>query len=214
MGSERAGHEGLTKDIRRRIARVALERMEVECDADFQTLSGFRTLGVCNFLAWARGIGKPQRVEAALSITCQKLRLRHIECKKIPNFERWTASYREFPLNTGLDPKWHPRRHVRMISSLIKKRLAPLRVLGPQSVELADDNPLAVPRVRGGLELSTRLSDIQLIQFVRGDLGLFDLSYVSLLGVGQTGWRMYEEEECVEVISGLPVFIEKVRELV
>jgi hypothetical protein len=206
--------EGLTKEIKKRIGRVAFERMEQECQTDFRILSGFRTLGVCNFLAWIRTIEKPQQTEAALSITCRQLQLRHIKCKSIPNFERWAESYRNLPLNTGLDFKWRPKRHVKAIASLVKKRLAPLRVLGPQSVELADDNSLALPQIRGGLELSTKLADIVLLQFVRGDLSLFDLSYVSLLGLGQTGWRVYEEEDCAEVVTQLPAFIMKANELV
>jgi hypothetical protein len=206
--------EGLTRDIRKRIARIAFERMEQECESDFQILSGFRADGVNRFLAWISGIEKPQQMEAALSITCRKLRGRRIECKSISNFERWAESYRNFPLNAGLDFKWRPKRHVKTIASLVKKQLAPLRVLGPQSVELADDNPLAVPQIRGGLELNTKLADIVLLQFVRGDLGLFDLSYVSLLGLGQTGWRVYEEKECADVVAQLPAFIAKVKELV
>ena len=55
-------------------------------------------------------------------------------------------------------------------------------------------NALAVPQIRGGLELNTKLADIVLLQFVRGDLGLFDLSYVSLLGLGQTGWLIHEKK--------------------
>jgi len=57
----------------------------------------------------------------------------------------------------------------------VKKQLAPMRVVGPQSDELGDDNPLVVPQIRA-LEFSTKLADIVLLQFVRGDLGLFNLS--------------------------------------
>jgi hypothetical protein len=81
-------------------------------------------------------------------------------------------------------------------------------------MEFADDNPLSVPQIRGGLELSAKRADIVLLQFVRGDLSLFDLSYVSLLGLGITGWRVYEEKDCAEVVAQLPVFIVKVKDLV
>jgi|GEM_PF-7135075 hypothetical protein len=214
MTYNRGTQRGLTNDLRRRIARIAFERMEQECQTDFRLLSGFRADGVNRFLAWIRGIEKSQRTEAALSITCRQLQLRRIECKTIPNFERWVESYHNFPLNAGFDFEWRPKRHVKTIASIVKKQLAPLHVSSPQSVELADDNPLAVPEIRGGLELSTKLADIVLLQFVRGDLGLFDLSYVSLLGLGQTGWRVYEEKECAEVVARLPVFIAKGEELV
>jgi hypothetical protein len=215
MPSERGKYDaGLTGEMRKRIPRLALERMEHECETDFELLSGFRADGVNRFLAWIRRIEKPQQKEAALSITCRKLRLRHIECESIPNLERWTESYRDFPLSAGFDLEWRPKRHVKTIASLVKKHLAPVRVVGPQSVDLADDNPLAVPQIRGGLELSTKLADIVLLQFVRGDLGLLDLSYVSLLGLGQTGWRIYEERECAEIVAKLPGFIARAKELV
>lgn len=206
--------EGLTKEIKKQIARVAFERMERACEADFRLLSAFRTDGINRFLAWINGIEKPQQMEAALSITCRQLRLRHIECKNIPNFDRWTGQYRDFPLNAGFDLEWHPKRCVKTIASMVKKQLSPLRVLGPQSVELADDNPLAVPQIRGGLEFSTKLADIVLFQFVRGDLGLFDVSYVSLLGLGQTGWKIQAAEELDGVVTRLPGVIATAREVV
>jgi hypothetical protein len=214
MDTEVSMRKGLTPDIRKRIARIAFERMEMQCETAFQYLTHFQTLGVCNFLAWVKGMEKPQQLEAALSVTCRQLQLRHIECRNTPNLERWVESYRAFPLNAGLDPQWRPGRHARAIASLVKRHLAPIRILGPRSIELADDNALAIPPIRASIELSTKLADIVVLQFVRGDLGLFDASYVSLLGLGQTGLRVYEAADCEKVTRRLPDIISKVREVI
>jgi hypothetical protein len=122
MASDSVTQGGLTKQLQRRIARFAFERMEQECETDFQVLSGFRSLSVRKFLTWISGIAKTQRTEAALSLTYRFLQLRRVECEGIPNFERWAESYLRFPLNTGLDFEWRPKRHVRTIASLVKKR--------------------------------------------------------------------------------------------
>jgi hypothetical protein len=215
MGFEPGKRENvLTKDIQKRISRIALERMQQEYESDFQLLSQFRTLGVRNFLAWIRRVAKPQQEEAALSITFRYLLFHRVKCRIIPNYERWHESYSNLPLNTGLDYEWHRNRHGKTIASLVKKTLQPLHMLSPRSFDLANDNPLAIPAIRCGLELSTNRADIILLQFVRGDLSLLDLSYVSLLGLGPTGWRVYEKKDCAKVVAQLPAFIAKVKDLV
>jgi hypothetical protein len=213
MGSERTGQdERLTNEIRRRIARVAFERMEQECATDFQFLSSFSGIGVKRFLAWIRTIEKSQQLEAALSVTCRKLRLKHIKCKATPNLELWNERYSTFPLNADLDLDWRPNQYAKQIAALVKNRLAPLRVLGTRSVELSNDNPLAVPQIRTGLELSTKLADIVLMQSIHS--GLFEVAYVSLLGVGQTGWKIHKAEDCERVVALLPEVIAKVGEVI
>jgi hypothetical protein len=213
MGSERGKKEnGLTDEIQKRIATTAFRWMKQECATDFQFLSSFSGIGVKRFLAWIRPVEKSQQLEAALSVTCRKLRLRHIKCKATPNLELWSERYRSFPLNAGLDFEWRPNCHAKQIADLVRSRLAPLRVLGPRSVELSDDNPLAVPQIRTGLELSTKLADIVLTQSIR--LGLFEVSYVSLLGVGQTGWKIYNLEDCERVVAQLPEAVAKAREVI
>jgi hypothetical protein len=213
MSSERGKKEdGPTDEIQKRIASTAFRWMEQECATDFQFLSSFSGIGVKRFLAWIQPIEKSQRLEAALSVTCRKLRLKHIKCKATPNLELWNERYSSFPLNADLDFDWRPNRHAKPIAALVKNRLAPLRVLGPQSIELSNDNPLAVPQIRTGLELSTKLADIVLVQSIR--LGLFEVSYVSLLGVGQTGWKIHKAEDCERVIAKLPEVAAKARELI
>jgi hypothetical protein len=213
MASERTEQgELLTNEIRRRIARIAFQRMEQECATDFQFLSSFGGLGVKGFLAWIRSIEKSQQLEAALSVTCRQLQLKHIKCKATPNLDLWYERYRNFPLNADLDLEWRPNRHTKQIAVLVKNRLAPLRVLGARSVELSSDNPLAVPQIRTGLELSTKLADIVLMQFIQPRL--FEVTYVSLLGVGQTGWKIHKPEDCERVVAQLPVVIAKAREVI
>jgi hypothetical protein len=213
MGSEqeKKGH-GLTDEVQKRIASTAFRWMKQECATDFQFLSTFSGIGVKRFLAWIRTIEKSQQLEAALSVTCRKLRLRHITCKATPNLELWNERYRSFPLNADLDFDWQPNRHARQIAAIVTNRLAPLRALGPRSVELTDDNPMAVPRIRTGLELSTKLADIVLMQSIRS--GSSEVTYVSLLGVGQTGWKIHKAEDCEGVIAQLPEVIAKAAEVI
>src|SRR5262245_48264063 len=117
--------EGMTSERQKRIARVAIDRMTNECETDFQFLEQFRTHGVERFLAWIRSIDKARRLEAALSKTCRHLSFHHVECGKIPNFDRWVRSYGEWPLNSGLDLTWRPRRFVKRITSLVRDKLGP-----------------------------------------------------------------------------------------
>lgn len=203
----------LTEQLKRQIARVAFTRMEQECDTDFRFMSTFRSDRVNRFLAWMTSLPKAERLEAALSVTCRQLRLRHIEARDTPNFDRWVSRYGAFPLNAGFDHNWHPKRYAKMIVSRVKSELAPLRVQGPQSVELSEDNPLAIPEIRAGLELNTKLADIVLLQFIKDDSSLFDASYMSLLGVGPTAWNIREASDLEEVFTDLPLVIGRVREL-
>jgi hypothetical protein len=213
MGSEQGKREdGLTDEIQKRIVSTAFRWMKQECATDFRFLSCFSGIGVKRFLAWIQTIEKSQQLDAALSLTCRKLRLRHIKCKATPNLELWNERYRDFPLNAGLDLDWRPNRHAKRIAAVVKNRLAPLRVLGPRSVELPEDSPMGVPQIRTGLELSTKLADIVLTQSIRP--GLFDVTYVSLLGVGQTGWKIHNVEDCERVIAQLPEVIAKAREVI
>lgn len=204
---------GLIAEIQKRLADVALQRMQQECETDFQILSRFRTEAVGRFLAWIRTIEKSQRLEASLGITCHHLHLRHVTHRSVPNYQRWAAQYGASPLNAGLDRQWKAKRYTKTIASLAGIRLGPLRKLGPQSLVLAEGNPLAIPGIRTGIELNTRVADVVLLQFVPGDQGLFDLSYVSLLGLGQTGWRVYQQDQCEGVVAQVPEFISMARDL-
>ena len=200
--------------MQKRIARTACRWMEHECETDFQFLSRFGDFGVKRFLAWMQRVEKAQQVEAALSITCRKLQMRRIKCKAIPNSERWNERYRSFPLNAGLDIEWRPRRYTKKIASLLRSHLAPIRMLGTKTIVLPDDHPLAIPQVRTGFELSTNLADLALLQSIGPGSGAFYVSYVSLLGVGGTGWKIHKAEDCQKVIAQLPEVIAKVREVV
>lgn len=203
----------LTKELKLRIAKTALAEMEYGCDTDFRFMSGFRSSAVNRFMAWISSLPKTQRKEAALSVTCHHLRLRHIEVKATPNFESWVGRYRDFPLNAGLDYNWRPKRYAKLVTSRVRAEFAPLRVLGPQSVELSGDNPLALPEIRTGLELNTRLADLVLFQVIRDDPQMFDVSYLSLLGVGSTEWNFSEASELDAILEQLPSVISKAREL-
>ena len=204
---------GLTRERQKKISRVAFERMANECESDFSFLEQFRTHGVCRFLLWIRTIEKSQRLEAALAITCAQLRLRHVECEEVANFEHWVKQHRETPLKLGLDPKWKPRQYAKEIVNLVHAKLGPLSS-STQSPDFAEGSPFSISQVRGGLELNTRIADIVLLQFLQGDRSLFDLSYVSVLGLGQTGWKLYSEADCARAEQQLPAVIEKVKELV
>jgi hypothetical protein len=206
--------DGLTREIQKRVAGTAFRWMKQECATDFQFLSTFSGIGVKRFLAWIRTIEKSQQLAAALSVTCRKLRLRHIKCRATPNLELWNERCRRFPLNADLDFDWRPNGHTKQIAALVRSRLAPLRVLGPQSFELSDDNPLAVPQIRTGLVLSTELADIVLGQSLGSGLRKFEVSYVSLLGVGGTGWKIHKAEDCEGVIAQLPEVIAKAAEVI
>jgi ribosomal protein L29 len=210
----RERHQGLTAEIRKRIARVAFERMERECETDFQLLSSFGTHGVRRFVAWIKTVEAAHRLEAALSVTSRHLRLHHLECPHVPNFERWTSSRLAFPLNVGLDLRWKPRRNANGLAAAVKSRVGPLRNLGSQTFELADNNPLAVPGISTVVDVGSRLADIRLSQRVAGDLSGFDVSYLALIGVGRTGWEIHDAYECDEVVGRLPEVISKAREVV
>jgi len=203
----------LTKELKLRIAKTALGHMEYECDTDFRFMSTFRSTGVNRFMAWIASLPKAERIEAALSVTCHHLKLRHIQVKGTPNFERWVSRYRDFPLNAGLDYNWHPKRYAKLVASRVRAALAPLKILGPQSVELSGDNPLALPEIRTGLELNTRLADLVLFQVVRDDPQMFDVSYLSLLGVSSTEWSLSEPSDLDAILAQVPAVISKAREL-
>jgi len=151
-------------------------------------------------------------LEAALAITCAQLRLRHVECEEVANLERWVKQYRETPLNLGLDPKWKPGRYAKEIVNLVHAKLGPLSS-STQSPDFAEESPFSIPQIRGGLELNTRIADIVLLQFLQDDRSLFDLSYASVLGLGQTGWKVYSEADCARAVEQLAAVIEKVKEL-
>src|SRR5579862_3725011 len=96
----------LTPDIRRKVARRALERMEQEYQTDFAFLATFRTTLVLRFLAWINEVQEPNRLEAALSVTCRNLKLKHVGCRDVPNWERWANDWLNSPLRADLD--WRP----------------------------------------------------------------------------------------------------------
>ncbi len=85
--------------------------------------------------------------------------------------------------------------------------------IGYQSFDLIADSPRRIPQIRTGLEINTRVADIVLLQFLQGDNSLFDVSYISLLGIGATRWKMGNEADCEKVIKRLPIVIAKANEL-
>lgn len=64
------------------------------------------------------------------------------------------------------------------------------------------------------LELNSLVGDIVLYQFLRGDNSLFDLSYVSVLGLGPTAWSVYSDADCVKVVEQLPATIRTAKTLI
>lgn len=204
---------GMSGDFRKGIAQVAVDRMTQEWKSNFQFLEQFRTHGVDRFLEWIRSIDEAERLEAALSMTCRQLAFHRIECRELRNVEWWARSYRQWPLNSGLDLTWRPRRFAKRITSLVRESLG-LLVGSNQSPDFGEDSPFAIPQIRGGLELNTKIADIVLLQFLRGDKNLFDLSYVSILGLGPTGWKVYSDADCVRAVERLPAIIAKANELI
>jgi len=204
---------GLTSDRKKTIVKVAIDRMTKECESDFEFLEQFRTHRVNRFLAWIRNIDKADRLDAALSTTCRQLAFHHVECGKIQNSEHWVRSYEEWPLNSGLDITWQARRYAKRITNLVQEQLGPLTG-SRQSPDFGEDSRFVIPEIRGGLELNTRVADIVLVQFLRGAKSLFDVSYVSLLGRGPTGWRVYSDADCVRAVEQLPAIIAMAKELI
>jgi hypothetical protein len=202
----------MTKDLQEKVARVALRHMKRECESDFEVLAGFRTHTTERFLGWIRTIPKPQRLEAALSLTCRNLKRRRIACEMVPNFEYWASLFGGTPVDLGLDRTWQPRRYAKRIRMLVRE-MPEWRAGGQQSFDLSEDSLLSISDIRTGLELNTRVADVVLLQFFRGDNSLFDLSYVSLLGIGPTGWKINDDIECEKVIKQLPLIIGKAKEL-
>jgi hypothetical protein len=203
----------LTERRKKVIAQVAVDRMIKECESEFRFVEQFGTHGVKRFLTWIRSIDKADRLDAALSTTCRQLAFHGIECGKIRNFERWAESYSSWPLNSGLDVRWQPRRYSKIIAKLVGERLRPLTG-SSQSPDFADNSPFSIREIRVGLELNTRVADLVLLQFLRDDKSLFDLSYVSLLGLGPTGWKVNSEADCVRAVGQVPAVIERARELI
>src|SRR5436305_15343948 len=113
--------------------------MEQEWKTNFVRLAQFRASIVGRFLAWIATIEKRHRLEAALSVTCHQLKLRHIQCKYVPNYERWAKSYSASPLDLGLDRTWRPRRHQSRITALVHSSLGSSRS-SKQSPDLTDPN--------------------------------------------------------------------------
>ncbi len=215
MPSKSTGPEsGLTSERKKRIAQAALERMTKECESDFRFLEQFGTHGVNNFLSWIRSIEKSERLEAALSRTCRHLAFHRVKCNDVPNFERWVKSYQDWPLNAGLDLDWRPRRFVKRLATLIRERLGPLEGDVSQSFQFSESSAFLIPEIRGGIDLNTRVADIVLYQFLRGSKSLFDVSYLCVLGLGPTGWRVYSDADCVKVMEQLPAIIARAKELI
>ena len=98
----------MTSALKARVGQVALRQMKRECENDFEVLSGFQTHPVERFLGWIRTIAKPQRLEAALSLTCRNLKRRRIPCETVNNFEYWADLYGDAPLDLGMDRTWRP----------------------------------------------------------------------------------------------------------
>jgi hypothetical protein len=202
----------LTKGTQKRIARIAFERMRREYETGFEFLSGFGTAK--RFLTWIGTIDRSQQLNAALGVTCRQLKLRHIECESTPNFEQWANLYGSSPLELALDRTWSPKRRRNQVETLVSSSLGPVAWRGKQSVALGESNPLMIPQIRTALEINTKNADIVVLQFFEGDMSLFDISYVGLLGLGQTGWRLHNDQECAVAGVQLPLVIAKARELV
>jgi hypothetical protein len=213
MGINRKGTGlDISERMQRKIARVALERMERECETNFELLSGFGTTLTRRFLVWIDRIDETERLEAALSLTCRYLRLNRIKCAAVPNYQRWTESFGASPLFSDLS--WRSARHPSLIRKSVRSSIGSVHSFSSRSLDLSEENPLTIPELRTGLELNTKVADIVLLQFLRESKSLVDLSYVALLGLGPTGWRVHDEMQCAKAVAALPVIISKARELV
>jgi hypothetical protein len=202
----------ITEGCKKAIGRKALHYMRVECDTDFEFLSEFRTHGVGRFLGWIRTVPKADRLEAALSLTYRNLKRRRISCETVPNFQYWTSLYSATPLDLGLDRTWRPRTYAKQLRTIMSGE-AEWHSVSYQSFDLIADSPLAIPQIRTDLEINTRVADISLRQFLQGDNSLFDISYVSVLGIGATRWKTSDQADCEKVIKRLPIVIAKANEL-
>lgn len=207
-----SANTGLTRERQQKILAASIARMREQYESEFHGLALFNTVAVRRFLAWIREIDERHRLEAALSIATARLRLPDVDCKVIDNCEKWVELYRSTPLNSGLDPKWRPKRHTERVNEMVK--CLPGLDGTSQSPNFGQNGPFSIPHVRGGLELNTRVADIVLVQFYQGDKSLFDISYLSVMGLGPTGWKIHNNDECARVISELPSVIVSAREVV
>ena len=201
----------MRKDFQTKIARFALDRMRHECETGFKFLSSFGTAR--RFLSWISTIGRSEQMEAALGVTCRQLKLRHIECQNSPNFEHWANLYGSSPLELALDRMWSPKRRCSQVKALVSLSLGGVEWRGTQSLVLSDGNPLALGQIRTAVEINTKNADIVVLQFFEEDTSLFDISYVGLLGLGQTGWTLHNDQECALASVQLPLVIAKAKEL-
>lgn len=186
--------------------------MRHECETGFKFLSSFGTAR--RFLGWIYQVNRSQQLEAALGVTCRQLKLRHIECEDTPNFERWASLYGSSPLELALDRRWSPKRRCNQVKTLVSSSLGRVEWRGKQSLALSESNPLALPQIRTAVEINTKNADIVVLQFFEGNTSLFDISYVGLLGLGQTGWTLHNDEECAVASAQLPLVIARAKELV
>lgn len=201
----------MTKETEKTIARVAFGRMRREYETRFEFLSSFGTAR--RFLGWIGTIDRSQQLEAALGVTCRQLKLRHIQCENTPNFEQWASLYGSSPLELALDRTWSPKCRCNQVRALVNASLGPVEWRGKQSVVLSEGNPLDVPQIRTVVEINTKNADIVVLQFFEADTSLFDISYVGLLGLGQTGWTLHNDQECAIASVQLPLIISRAKEL-
>lgn len=199
---------------RNRFAELAFEWMKREFDTEFDFVSTFRTDYVTRFLAWIRTIEPAERLHAALAVTDRRLRLqRIISGNPPPVFDYWARAFGSSPLRLSND-QWTPRRQRLRIRKLVEETFGPLVWNGKDSALLPHDNPLAISRIRTALELNTSGGDIVLMQFLEDDDSLIQVSYLPVLGLGQTAWRLRDDLDCERAISQIPGVIKKAGELV
>jgi hypothetical protein len=185
----------MQSEVKRRIVKIARERMERECASDFGLLRGFGTPKTRRFLQWIGQITPDNRIEAALSITNRQLGLMHLGSASPPALGQWVESFLAVPLNVGLRLDWKPGIHRKSLATCVKKTLGPFRDLGAGSFDIPEGNPLFIAGVRTVVALNTKLSDIAILQFVRDEAREYEVSYLGLIGMGQTGWLFGPDEE-------------------
>ena len=206
-------NEGLTRERQRKILEASIARMTEHCETDFKRLEAFNTIAINRFLAWIQQIDEQHRLEAALSIATARLRLPNVKCNVIDNCDRWVELYRATPLNSGLDLKWRPKQHAKEVIQMVHERLSGLSGT-TQSPNFRESGPLAIAGVRGGLELNTRVADIVVVQFFQEERSLFDISYLSVMALGPTAWKIHNMDECARAIAELPSLVVSARDVV
>lgn len=188
--------------------------MESEFESDFQNISCFQTLHIQAFLRWIRTVAPQQQKDAALGVTERQLQLRHLVPQGYQPRFAGAADLFDLESSRYLPQKsWMPRKHREEARSLAN-RIGSLKWRSKESAVVPNDSPLAIPGIRTVIELSTGNGDVVLLQFPQNDDSRIGISYVEVIGLGQTAFRINDSAELSDSSVFLRSMINMARQIV